>query len=494
MIDLTPFIECNHSLLIAPAGHGKTTAIADCIKLCPDDECQLILTHTHAGIASLKSKFLLKNIPSSKYKLETITGFAQRYVLSILGSSVLPDENDKTYFNRAVEICGSLLESKSIKQILKSSFGGVFVDEYQDCTIVQHNMVMKLAEILPMHILGDPLQGIFSFGDSRLVDFDSDLNHYVRYELLDYPWRWNETNPALGQYILSIRKDLENAREVHLINHQQDGFHVIKTPFDENQKYSLLREVLNDNQTDSLLIIYPSYHEMNRYGKSRLRGTLTDRIELKQRVDYANKFVVIDAIDSDEYYASAKFIDQYIENCRRSLKYKRVSGLYKILTKMHLNKTELKNWIDENKNTIRQRKKENAQVSESLLNCFQQFEKDLTYENLKALISFIAKLPAIKLYHRIFYQTILMCFDIARLNNTTLYESMKILKTRVRHQGRRIQGRCIGTTLLTKGLEFDTVILWDAHKFQDSKNFYVAISRACKNLIILSDTLSIKFD
>lgn len=86
-----------------------------------------------------------------------------------------------------------------------------------------------------------------------------------------------------------------------------------------------------------------------------------------------------------------------------------------------------------------------------------------------------------------------MCFDIAGLNNTTLYESMKIIKTRIRHQGRRILGKCIGTTLLTKGLEFDTVILWDAHKFQDPKNFYVAISRACKNLIIFSDTLSIKF-
>ena len=490
MLDLTPFVECGRSLLIAPAGHGKTTAIADCIMLCPDDESQLILTHTHAGIASLRAKFTQKNIPSSKYKIETITGFAQRYVLSLLGSSVLPDENDKEYFNVVVKKCGSLFESKCVQHIFKSSFGGIFVDEYQDCTIDQHDLMMRLAEILPMHILGDPLQGIFSFGNSRLVDFENDLSHFVRFDLLGYPWRWNESNPALGQHILTIRKDLESGRAVHLRNNHQDGFQVIKAAVDENQKYNLLRETLNNTQSDSILIIYPSYREN---GTFRLRGTLTDRIELKQRIDNANRFVVVDAIDSPEYYSCAELIDRYIIKCRRSVKCKRVSGLYKILAKMHVNKTELKKWIDESKNSFKQRKREYAQFSESLLNYFQQFENEMTYENLKAVLSFIAKLPAIKLYHRIFYKTILMCFDIAGLNNTTLYESMKIIKTRIRHQGRRIQGKCIGTTLLTKGLEFDTVILWDAHKFQDPKNFYVAISRACKNLIIFSDTLSIKF-
>ncbi len=44
--------------------------------------------------------------------------------------------------------------------------------------------------------------------------------------------------------------------------------------------------------------------------------------------------------------------------------------------------------------------------------------------------------------------------------------------------------RCIGTTLLTKGLELDTVVILDAHTFDCRKNFYVAITTARKRLII----------
>lgn len=68
-----------------------------------------------------------------------------------------------------------------------------------------------------------------------------------------------------------------------------------------------------------------------------------------------------------------------------------------------------------------------------------------------------------------------------------MFEAMKLLKTRVRHQGRKIHGKYIGTTLLTKGLEFDSVVIWEADKFEDAKNFYVAISRACKKLIVITE-------
>ncbi|MFV1977526.1 MAG: hypothetical protein ACC651_17435 [Candidatus Scalindua sp.] len=43
--------------------------------------------------------------------------------------------------------------------------------------------------------------------------------------------------------------------------------------------------------------------------------------------------------------------------------------------------------------------------------------------------------------------------------------------------GRKIKGKCIGTTLLTKGLEFDTVAILNARKFDCPKNLYVALTR-----------------
>ena len=36
MTELNDFIHSHRGVLIAPAGHGKTTAIADCLLQCPN--------------------------------------------------------------------------------------------------------------------------------------------------------------------------------------------------------------------------------------------------------------------------------------------------------------------------------------------------------------------------------------------------------------------------------------------------------------------------
>ena len=102
MCDELEFIGSKKSILIAPAGHGKTSAISRCLKLCPETSCSLVLTHTHAGIASLKSKFSKENISSSKYRLETIDSFARNLVLSFMGSEF---ENLGAHPTNPVECC-----------------------------------------------------------------------------------------------------------------------------------------------------------------------------------------------------------------------------------------------------------------------------------------------------------------------------------------------------------------------------------------------------
>lgn len=58
----------------------------------------------------------------------------------------------------------------------------------------------------------------------------------------------------------------------------------------------------------------------------------------------------------------------------------------------------------------------------------------------------------------------------------------------LRKQGRKVKGKAIGTTLLTKGLEFDTVVVFQADMITDRRNFYVAISRATRNLYIITSS------
>lgn len=493
MIDWTDFIECKRGLLIAPAGHGKTTAISECLLQCSEESCQLILTHTHAGIASLRAKFMSKNIPTAKYQLETITGFAQRYLLGFLGSSALPVETDKSYFDAAVAKCHILLQSKLVQRIIQTSYNGVFVDEYQDCTIDQHRMILELAKNLPLHLLGDPLQGIFSFETKPLVDFDRDLEAFSRFNNLDYPWRWKNTNPALGQEILQIRECLEKHEVIDLKDQPKSRLYVVQIGTSEQDNYKILSKQVRTHICNSLLVICPSYKEQYKNGKTIPKGKLNDRISIKQHIDYQNELTILDAIDSPNYYSCAKKIDKFIEQCSNGSRINQVAHFYELLGDLHINKTGLSDWISKKDNRIKNRKAKNAAPAKKLKEKFSIFESNPTLAGLDELLSFTFSLPGIKCYHKTFYSTIKKSIHTAISNDTTMYEAMRLLKTRIRHQGRRIEGKCIGTTLLTKGLEFDTVIIWNAHKFEDEKNFYVAVSRACKNLIILTETDKLNF-
>lgn len=494
MTDWRDFLSCERSLLIAPAGHGKTTAIAECLLQCPSDTCQLILTHTHAGLASLRTKLNLHHVSPKKYQLDTISGFAQRYVLSFLGSCSLPEESNKLYFSRVIERCTELMCSEVVQTIIMQSYAGVFVDEYQDCTIAQHNMIERLSKNLPLHILGDPLQGIFSFGSEELVDFDSNLSCYQKFETLTHPWRWHDINECLGETIYTIRTNLEKSLPISLseINTKKSITICKISPNDD--KFKTLASLIDSYTSESTLIIYPSYTDKFESGKSVLRGNLKDRITLKQRSDYKNQFLILDAIDSSTYYKCSKNIDKYVEDCQGEKEIKKISRLYDILKMLQINVVEINKWMDNKKNRLKNRRGANSKYSEILHKVMAKFEQQPNLINLYDVVNFIFKLPSIKSYHKILYDTTCRCFEISKTNNIRMYEAMKLYKNRLRHQGRKVQGRFIGTTLLTKGLEFDTVIIWDAHKFQDAKNFYVAISRACRKLIIMTETLTLHFN
>lgn len=59
----------------------------------------------------------------------------------------------------------ALFSKNFVQKVFKTSYTGVFVDEYQDCSVVQHDLVNKLVELRPTRLIGDPLQAIFDFDD-----------------------------------------------------------------------------------------------------------------------------------------------------------------------------------------------------------------------------------------------------------------------------------------------------------------------------------------
>jgi hypothetical protein len=67
----------------------------------------------------------------------------------------------------------------------------------------------------------------------------------------------------------------------------------------------------------------------------------------------------------------------------------------------------------------------------------------------------------------------------------TLPEAVWEVENRIRHAGRVTGKRCVGSTLLVKGLEFDhAVIIHD--DAMNRRDWYVALTRAVKGVTILS--------
>ena len=151
------------AVVVASAGCGKTQLIAEAVAYYSNR--QLVLTHTHAGEHSLRNRMKKLGIPSSLYRLETIHSFALRHAAAYPKTSSLLSDRPKTTeeYNDVISSANKLFECSFTKKILKNSYAGIFVDEYQDCNIDQHQLICKVADFLPCRIVGDHLQGIFDF-------------------------------------------------------------------------------------------------------------------------------------------------------------------------------------------------------------------------------------------------------------------------------------------------------------------------------------------
>lgn len=501
LLDL--FLSKSKSLLISPAGYGKTYTIVECVKKAPDKS--LVLTHTHAGIAAIKKKLLSADVPKYKYQVETITSYAQKYVKSFYIGEI-PPINEANYWQFVLGKAEQIFKISHIKKIIKASYKNIFIDEYQDCTISQHKMILALADILPTHILGDPLQGIMDF-DEKLVDFSIDLNDFEVVPELETPHRWYQTgnNRQLGDFIKEVRAKLMSNEPqcIHLDEIPKDIATFVKTndelydkAFITNlqnyYKRCLTKLINNPNHNplfDSLLILVPEYHM-----RDRQRGNITDRIRLKNQIDFNHQLELLEAIDNKDFYNLAKDIDTLISSIHNArLPVKKIKE--KVLDKL-FNKTVscsrdngLSGWFRSNPSKqddsiIKKQNleaKQNSEILRKLVFCFIEIPSS---KSLYCLLKFLKDNLKLKSKRISLLRSVLDCLSAE--NTASVYEAMINQRNRIRRLGRKVEGKCLGTTPLTKGLEFDTVAILDAHNFTSPKDLYVALTRASKKLIIFS--------
>jgi hypothetical protein len=146
----------------AAAGCGKTEAIVRTVgTFCGG--CQLILTHTHAGVDALRQRFRTLRVARAKYHVDTIAGWAWGWVRMYPSNASYRGPTDIAEWADVYAAMCNLLHKDFVRDGILNSYSGVIVDEYQDCTASMHAVISELKKLLPCRVLGDDLQGIFGF-------------------------------------------------------------------------------------------------------------------------------------------------------------------------------------------------------------------------------------------------------------------------------------------------------------------------------------------
>lgn len=209
--------------ITAPAGCGKTELITSSLAARPPSKPVLILTHTNAGVAALRSRLKKAVVPSASYRLSTIDGFAMRLIgkfpsRSGHATNLLELSNPSADYPAIRQAALNLLAAGHLLQALTATYDRLWVDEYQDCNTAQHALVIGLASMLPTCVLGDPMQAIFGFRNNRLVSWQHDVQAvFPASGELGTPWRWrNAGTETLGQWLLQARAALAAGQRVDL--------------------------------------------------------------------------------------------------------------------------------------------------------------------------------------------------------------------------------------------------------------------------------------
>lgn len=479
-VDIIRFMTSNKSMIEAPAGHGKTHSIVDCLEQFEyKGKKILILTHTHAGIASIKAKISERAILPQCYELNTICSFTLNLALAYIDNNLLSDESDlSSKYQEAQEYAIKLLKAQPIKSVLRAKYEHIIVDEYQDCDNLQHKLITLLGDIIKVHILGDAMQSIFGFNgtpvDLNSLEFDI---YKENLQTLSTPWRWNNAGcPELGEEILQIRELMRDKQDIDLRQYKHlkfiqtnrnDLYWHRKSKTDIPPKIiQILYKYLDNKYQENVLIIHPISH--NKDARIKLTKNLFN-------------LGMLESIDDSDYYDTVSTFENK-------------SGQELFTAIIHfLKQTCAASSLDDYTNSDgsfkeRIRKPEKLLILQKLKNVANLLQTQKSYALISSCIKQVRNIIKINVARKDIYYTIERVLMDADQRNISLIESLKLNRDKVRRIGRNIQGKYIGTTLLTKGLECDTVIVLDANKFPDEKHLYVALSRCSKNLYVVSET------
>jgi len=223
----------------APGGCGKTFQGASYARDVAPTLGQgrlLILTHTNAACDVFASR--TKGM-SRRVEIRTIDGLTTEIACAYHKALDLPadvgawarQEGANGYSAVAQKAAALLAANPMIAASLAHRYPIIICDEHQDASADQHAVIMSLHVAgSALRIFADPMQQIFGGTKAQMEASDqrwADLkNAAARFEELDVPHRWANSQPALGAWILDARATLRDGGQIDLTQNLPQGLSV----------------------------------------------------------------------------------------------------------------------------------------------------------------------------------------------------------------------------------------------------------------------------
>lgn len=482
----------------APAGHGKTESIVQKIASQTGKQKILVLTHTNAGVNSLKRRLKKNSIDSAMYDLQTIDAFCLKYSRYYPSISGMPKKiEDFAYidYKQAQKGAIEIFKHKEFKTYLAKRYSLLVVDEYQDCSLNQHNLVLQLSEILKCLVFGDPMQGIFDF-DSDGFSWEEHLspNFNKSSEIsLDIPYRWvNSGNEELGLWISEVRETLKKGN-ISEINFSTAPINVTTYPYETTQQTfvngtaTAISKIIPEKGT--VLALIPNVQELKDLhheiaGKMFRPLQSIDRMDSKKLIKFLrNLDTFLRTLIRKPVSLYGLIRDDLAKSCMTGTKalppaVKNKLNLYKKgcdIGNLRLQGARLRG--------------NNLILYNLILDIYNVESYEIRVKSIINLMNFVESESRTKFRNDLW----LSAKDALKKNlndvNKSLEECGYVIRQKKSFLGRNLF-RVIGNTLLTKGLEFDHVIIVDPFSFTN-KNLYVSISRAKKTIHLLFPSISV---
>lgn len=454
--------------VIAPAGYGKTHLIALAVKA--SQHPQLVLTHTYAGVHAIRKKMQSLAVPASRYRVDTIASWALRMCLSFPQTSKWKAERPGSKeWAKLYASCTALLERSFVKRIVNCSYSGVYVDEYQDCSLQQHTLVDALAKLLPCRLLGDPMQAIFDFSDAS-VDWEQHV--YPNFEplgQLKVPWRWKLAGAEeLGNWLDDASKRLRAGQKIVLAAPLPKGVRHVAVDLTDFANPGRLNFFYPFLDHEEAVIAIHSGDQQSKNKTHKLAQSLGGKFSSIEEVEGKELFRFIKKLEA------AKTVNQklcvaidFAKKCCNA-----VDGILSATTKRG-----------------EQAKATKATKYPQLLEAANRYLAAPSSESLASFLSSIHRNPETSTYRRDLFNRLMHVLRMHEENPAlNLLESANRYQQHFRHSGRPIRhNKLIGTTLLVKGLEYDHAIVLEAESMS-AKELYVALTRGAKTVTIVSLT------